>query len=234
MSDRAGGDQETLVREALQQELEATHDWIREFVGDHAYAHGLADDVFTLKADLVALRQERDEALAIATDANDKVEFFIDRADEAVRSADAAKEALRLVLDCKGSYEGRVSTHGGDPAICPSCADVARAVLAASPPADSEAETVFAWLIERGQSEKQSPTMWWIGEPDALSRHGETWTQDAWQATRFTTEAAAHAVVDRLFRSPGSGDYSARAVEHGFVPRAAVSGGHTPAETEET
>ena len=36
---------------------EATHEWITEFVGDHPYAHGLADDVFDLR-----------EALAVAAD----------------------------------------------------------------------------------------------------------------------------------------------------------------------
>ena len=37
--------------------LAATHDWVREFVGDHAYAHGLADDVFDLLAERDRLQQ---------------------------------------------------------------------------------------------------------------------------------------------------------------------------------
>lgn len=33
---------------AARKSVDATHDWIREHAGDHAYAHSLADDVFTL------------------------------------------------------------------------------------------------------------------------------------------------------------------------------------------
>jgi hypothetical protein len=42
---------------------------------------------------------------------------------------DAARQALRAALDCKGSFNGTVSRFGGYPAICAKCADAARAAL---------------------------------------------------------------------------------------------------------
>lgn len=49
------------------------------------------------------------------------------------------EQALRLVLDCKGPYDGTVSTHGGHPAICPTCANKIRAALATlDDPADGD------------------------------------------------------------------------------------------------
>jgi len=44
---------------------EATHEWITEFVHDHPYAHGLADDMF----DLVAERDALKAALEATADA---------------------------------------------------------------------------------------------------------------------------------------------------------------------
>lgn len=72
-----------------------------------------------------------------------------------------------------------------------------------------------AWLIERGQPEQQAPTVWWVGDPEAKSREGEEWTQDAWQATRFDSKAKADRVVNRLFVGPLR-DVTARATEHIF------------------
>lgn len=76
----------------------------------------------------------------------------------------------------------------------------------------------FAWLIERGQSERQVPTVWWIlgeRESEPTTREGERWTQDAYEATWFSTKTAADAVIARLFTGP-LGDVSAKATEHGF------------------
>ena len=76
-----------------------------------------------------------------------------------------------------------------------------------------------AWLIERGQPEKQAPTVWWVMDDRSLdeptSRDGEKWTQDALEATQFATQAAAEAVIDRLFTGP-LGYTHARATEHVF------------------
>ncbi len=70
-------------------------------------------------------------------------------------------------------------------------------------------ETVFTWLVERGQPEGQVPTVWWTGSG---------WTEDANKADRFSREAA-EAVIEAKFTPPASrGGPSARAVEHGFVP----------------
>jgi hypothetical protein len=56
----------------------------------------------------------------------------------------ALQDALRQVLDCRGSYNGTVSMYGGDPAICTKCEAVARIALAlaegCAAPADEERE----------------------------------------------------------------------------------------------
>jgi hypothetical protein len=63
---------------------------------------------------------------------------------------------------------------------------VARGVsVGARTPADD-----VAWLIERGQSEGQAPTIWWTGEAGDYP-----WTEDANKARRFTTKADADAAI---------------------------------------
>lgn len=72
----------------------------------------------------------------------------------------------------------------------------------------------FVWLIERGQPERQVPTVWWSGE---RRDGGDDWTTDPWQALRFETKADAEAQIDREYFGAGGGKKaSARAVEHGF------------------
>lgn len=46
MGGRDVSERESLI--SARESVDATHDWIREHVGDHAYAHGLADDVVSL------------------------------------------------------------------------------------------------------------------------------------------------------------------------------------------
>lgn len=43
------------------------------------------------------------------------------------------------------------------------------------------------WLIERGQPERQSPTVWWCGNQD--------WSEDANKAVRFESKESAEAVI---------------------------------------
>lgn len=70
-------------------------------------------------------------------------------------------------------------------------------------------ETV--WLIERGQPERQVPTVWWADE--------HRWTSDANKAFKFSSRAAAQEVIGLRLTPPQAryGGASARAVEHAFV-----------------
>ncbi len=73
-------------------------------------------------------------------------------------------------------------------------------------------EAAFAWLIERGQPERQVPTVW-LKSADPVA-----WTSDANTALRFERRASAVEVIGALFTPPPSrGGPSARAVEHGFI-----------------
>lgn len=75
-----------------------------------------------------------------------------------------------------------------------------------------------AWLIERGQPEKQVPTVWWADRKRWGLAHMDEWTEDANKAARFDTREAAEAVIGAKFTPPASrGGPSARAVEHGWI-----------------
>lgn len=79
--------------------------------------------------------------------------------------------------------------------------------------------TDFGWLIERGQPERQVPTVWWMERRYGIG----DWTDDANKAIRFATREAAEAIIRRDFTPPASrGGPSARAVEHGFMSVAAL------------
>lgn len=66
-----------------------------------------------------------------------------------------------------------------------------------------------AWLVERGQPERQTPTVWWTGAG---------WTEDANLATRYGTREVAEEVIRRQFTPPASrGGPSARVVEHRWL-----------------
>lgn len=72
-------------------------------------------------------------------------------------------------------------------------------------------ETVFQWLIERGQPERHEPTVWLENSAAHPASH-QRWTTDAYQAAMFPTKATAEEYIteQRL---------TARAVEHGFMTR---------------
>lgn len=79
---------------------------------------------------------------------------------------------------------------------------------------DHPPETQFAWLIERGQPERQVPTVWWTGTD---------WTTDAHAAEKYATrDIAERVIVARSpipsHRPPGSLSLPrfGRSVEHGF------------------
>lgn len=78
--------------------------------------------------------------------------------------------------------------------------------------------TVFQWLIERGQAEGQTPTVWLENSArhPASDRH---WTTEALDAAMFPTREAAEDYIYEHLTHPTRGA-SARAVEHGFMTEA--------------
>jgi len=80
-------------------------------------------------------------------------------------------------------------------------------------PSHPAAATEFAWLIERGQSMKQRPTVWWGG------RDLGDWTTDATRAKRFASREDAQAKIDAESFPRPSNDFAVFgvAVEHGFM-----------------
>ena len=75
-------------------------------------------------------------------------------------------------------------------------------------------ETTFAWLLERGQSQNHSPTVWWTGD-ETVGWTG--WTTDAWKAKRYGTKAEAEAEIRERFTFRASVPPTADAVQHGFA-----------------
>ena len=94
-------------------ELEAERDALAKRVDEVAWTHH-ADDY-------VAHRFNQEWDRAEAAEARVRVQ---------AEQIAALQEALRQVLDCRGSYNGTVSMYGGDPAICTKCEAVARDALA--------------------------------------------------------------------------------------------------------
>lgn len=86
----------------------------------------------------------------------------------------------------------------------------------AASPVPAPTQTGFAWLIERGQPEKQVPTVWWKDRKRWGLTHMDDWTEDANEAARFATRDEAEAFIGSKF-TPPVGEPSARAVEHGFL-----------------
>jgi hypothetical protein len=82
-------------------------------------------------------------------------------------------------------------------------------------------ETVFQWLIERGQPEQQEPTVWLENSAAHPASH-KHWTTDANQAAMFPSRTAAEQYIAEELTHPIRGA-SARAVEHGFMTRAPMT-----------
>ncbi len=86
--------------------------------------------------------------------------------------------------------------------------------------ANPEREPEFCWLIERGQSMGQVPTVWYAGEDRWGLTHAASWTEDAYRAIRFATREEAEAYIES--RNPPGPLLASRgpfaiAVEHGFA-----------------
>ena len=71
--------------------------------------------------------------------------------------------------------------------------------------------TDFVWLIERGQSMKQVPTVWWTGADS-----GEMWTTDAHSAQQFPSKDSAQGYIGERSGRVGHEYPFGIAVEHGF------------------
>lgn len=84
-----------------------------------------------------------------------------------------------------------------------------------TPPADAQPDW-NGWLIERGQPEKQRPTVWWADRKRWGLMYSDSWTTDAFKAYRFDSKEAAEQVIYQKF-TPPVGEPTARAVAHGFV-----------------
>lgn len=73
-----------------------------------------------------------------------------------------------------------------------------------------------AWLIERGQSEKQVPTVWYMGGGDQIGpEYG--WTTDANKAQRYFSRDAAETAIEARSPLPSHRDRFGRATEHVFL-----------------
>lgn len=71
------------------------------------------------------------------------------------------------------------------------------------------------WLIERGQSEGQAPTLWWLGYN--MADFPNLWTKDAARAKRFRTRKAAQWELDQLSGIHGIHSPFGRVTEHALV-----------------
>ena len=130
--------------------------------------------------------------------------------------AKAASRSMEewLASGSTGSPEDRAAIWSWSSAL--------RAALAAANPTPEPARGV-AWLIERGQSEKQVPTVWWMGNDD--------WTTDAKKAQRFFSRDAAQTAIESRSPLPSWRDRFGRATEHVFL--AAVNPTPDPAKGRE-
>lgn len=79
------------------------------------------------------------------------------------------------------------------------------ASTALTPPAQP---SPLVWLIERGQQEKQYPTLWW---------DGADWTRDPHKAIRYKTKQAAEIDLDARSGIAGVHSPFGRVAEHVFV-----------------
>jgi len=88
----------------------------------------------------------------------------------------ALQDALRQVLDCRGSYNGTVSMYGGDPAICTKCEAVARDALALAKGCAAPADDVTTVRWKGGMTPRWELLVPWtlsIGQPGVVFAEGE-------------------------------------------------------------
>lgn len=136
--------------------------------------------------DLERLSKERDEARA-------DVERLRGWVGDAARALDAA-----TTIGQRSCRDGDHLNYGNHDRLIREAA-----ALAAHP------DTTFCWLIERGQPEGQTPTVWL--DCSAEPTYG-AWVTDANEASKFPTREAAEAYIEERAIP------NARAVEHGWLP----------------
>ena len=91
---------------------------------------------------------------------------------------------------------------------------------ASEPQADTKSAPSTCWLIERGQKEFHTPTIWYAGKsshPDD-ARYNGRWTENANRAIRFSTQSECEATVyNEFMRYWGDKRVNCHASEHVFL-----------------
>ena len=86
--------------------------------------------------------------------------------------------------------------------------------------ADTKSAPSTCWLIERGQKEFHTPTIWYAGKsshPDD-ARYNGRWTENANRAIRFSTQSECEATVyNEFMRYWGDKRVNCHASEHVFL-----------------
>ena len=86
--------------------------------------------------------------------------------------------------------------------------------------------TITAWLIERGQLEHQTPTVWWSGikESNYSGIGFDQWTEDSNKAHQFATKELAEEVIKERSGILGVHPRLGRATEHIWLTRESMEG----------
>lgn len=109
--------------------------------------------------------------------------------------------------------ESSVILPGDIPAVC-------AAAERAAAQADTKSAPSTCWLIERGQKEFHTPTIWYAGKsshPDD-ARYNGRWTENANRAIRFSTQSECEATVyNEFMRYWGDKRVNCHASEHVFL-----------------
>lgn len=92
--------------------------------------------------------------------------------------------------------------------------------------AEPQTEPSTCWLIERGQKEFHTPTIWYAGgssHPDD-ARYDGRWTENANRAIRFSTQEECEATVyNEFMRYWGDRRVNCHASEHVFLERPSIA-----------
>lgn len=93
-------------------------------------------------------------------------------------------------------------------------------------PAATPAVPQSVWLIERGQKEFHTPTIWYAADskhPED-ARYGGRWTENANRAVKFTTQEECEATVyNEFMRYWGDRRVYCHASEHVFLERPSIA-----------
>lgn len=102
--------------------------------------------------------------------------------------------------------------------------DALEAANRISAPSTERAQDEYCWLVERGQAEGQTPTLWLVGpEYKSGEQYNGIWTEDATKARKFKSGADA----GRYARGAGIFN-NFRCTEHAFLDNPALSSARKP------